>query len=360
MCPDIGTNTWGRARTSRNGADERARRGERPARRARRARRDRRRRSPTTRGRCRRRARAGASPTRSGTSPTSTAPRRWRSPTPTRSRRRRTRCSHRPTAARRLTLGLVPDDVARRSCSPHGARTDASSPTPSPTLADDTRVVWYGPSMGAKSFVTARLMETWAHGQDIVDTVGADRQATDRLRHVAQIGFITRGWSYVNRGLVPPDVPVFVELTAPSGATWTWGPDDAAESRHGPGGGLLPRRHATATRRRHRARRRRRRRQGVAAVRPGVRRRRDRRTTTEGRVMTTTLDWYGCATFRLRTGGLTIFLDAYIDRADQRRRSATTPSAPTTSTSATGSSSVTPTSTTSTAPSGSWPTPPPR
>ncbi len=31
--------------------------------------------------------------------------------------------------------------------------------------------------------------------------------------------------------------------------------------------------------------------------------------------MTTTLDWYGCATFRLRTQGLTVFLDAYIDRA---------------------------------------------
>jgi len=29
-----------------------------------------------------------------------------------------------------------------------------------------------------------------------------------------------------------------------------------------------------------------------------------------------TLDWYGCATFRLRTGGLTVFLDAYIDRAE--------------------------------------------
>jgi L-ascorbate metabolism protein UlaG (beta-lactamase superfamily) len=28
-----------------------------------------------------------------------------------------------------------------------------------------------------------------------------------------------------------------------------------------------------------------------------------------------TLDWFGCATFRLRTGGLTVFLDAYIDRA---------------------------------------------
>jgi L-ascorbate metabolism protein UlaG (beta-lactamase superfamily) len=31
--------------------------------------------------------------------------------------------------------------------------------------------------------------------------------------------------------------------------------------------------------------------------------------------MVATLDWYGCATFRLRTAGLTIFLDAYIDRA---------------------------------------------
>lgn len=32
--------------------------------------------------------------------------------------------------------------------------------------------------------------------------------------------------------------------------------------------------------------------------------------------MTTTLDWYGCATFRLETAGLIVFLDAYIDRAE--------------------------------------------
>jgi uncharacterized protein (TIGR03084 family) len=102
------------------------------------------------------------------------------------------------------------------------------------TLADDTRVVWYGPSMGAKSFLTARLMEAWAHGQDVVDTVGGVRPPTDRLRHIAQLGFITRGWSYVNRGLVPPETPVFVELDAPSGATWTWGPDDASDRVSGP------------------------------------------------------------------------------------------------------------------------------
>lgn len=100
----------------------------------------------------------------------------------------------------------------------------------SATLANDTRVAWYGPSMGSKSFLTARLMEAWAHGQDVVDAVGATREPTDRLRHIAQLGFITRGWTYVNRGLDVPSTPVRVELTSPSGETWTFGPEDAAES----------------------------------------------------------------------------------------------------------------------------------
>ncbi|MEO6653083.1 MAG: TIGR03084 family metal-binding protein [Ilumatobacteraceae bacterium] len=98
------------------------------------------------------------------------------------------------------------------------------------TLADDSRVEWYGPSMGSKSFLTARLMEVWAHGQDICDAVGAEREPTDRLRHIAQLGVITRGWSYVVRGERPPDDDVRVELTAPSGETWTWGSDRADSS----------------------------------------------------------------------------------------------------------------------------------
>jgi uncharacterized protein (TIGR03084 family) len=98
------------------------------------------------------------------------------------------------------------------------------------TLADDTRVIWYGPSMGAKSFLTARLMECWAHGQHVVDALGATREATDRLQHIAQLGFITRGWTYMNRGLEVPAVAIRVELTAPSGAVWSFGPDDAEQS----------------------------------------------------------------------------------------------------------------------------------
>ena len=106
-------------------------------------------------------------------------------------------------------------------------------------LDNDTRVAWYGPSMGAKSFLTARLMEAWAHGQDIVDAIStnggdATREPTDRLRHISQLGFITRGWTYINRGLDVPSTPVRVELTSPSGDTWSFGPDDAAESVVGP------------------------------------------------------------------------------------------------------------------------------
>lgn len=97
-------------------------------------------------------------------------------------------------------------------------------------LENDTRVTWYGPSMGSKSFLTARLMECWAHGQDVVDTIGVGREPTDRLQHIARLGFITRGWSYANRGLDAPTSELSLTLEAPSGETWIIGADDAPES----------------------------------------------------------------------------------------------------------------------------------
>lgn len=104
-------------------------------------------------------------------------------------------------------------------------------------LADDARVPWYGPSMSARSFLTARLMECWAHGQDVVDAVGGERPASDRLRHIAQLGYITRGWSYTIRGETPPEGVVALELTAPSGAVWTWGTTGGSGSGSGGSGG---------------------------------------------------------------------------------------------------------------------------
>jgi len=94
-------------------------------------------------------------------------------------------------------------------------------------LRHDARIEWYGPAMSARSFLTARLMETWAHGTDVADALGTMLPASDRLRHVAQLGFITRTWSYTVRGEDVPQGSVRVELTGPVGGLWTWGPDDA-------------------------------------------------------------------------------------------------------------------------------------
>ncbi len=98
------------------------------------------------------------------------------------------------------------------------------------TLPAKAQVTWYGPPMSAASFVTARLMETWSHGQDIVDVVDGRREDTDRLRHVAMLGVRTRAFSYRVRGKEPPADPVRVDLVLPSGAAWAQG-DEAAANR---------------------------------------------------------------------------------------------------------------------------------
>ncbi|MFP3980134.1 MAG: TIGR03084 family metal-binding protein [Desulfobacterales bacterium] len=96
------------------------------------------------------------------------------------------------------------------------------------------RLPWYGPSMGALSFATARLMETWAHGQDVFDTLRIRRTPKNRLRHIAYLGVRTFGWTYANRGLAVPEEPVRVEVTGPSGDLWAWGPEDAENRVRGP------------------------------------------------------------------------------------------------------------------------------
>lgn len=85
------------------------------------------------------------------------------------------------------------------------------------------RLAWYGPTMSARSFSTARMMEVWAHGQDIFDVVRARRGPSRRLKHIAHIGVTTYGWSFVNRNLPVPDPIPYVELRGVDGETWTWG-----------------------------------------------------------------------------------------------------------------------------------------
>ncbi len=96
-------------------------------------------------------------------------------------------------------------------------------------LDPKARVPWYGPDMGVVSFTTARLMETWAHGQDVADGLGARLEPSDRLRHIAQIGVRALPWSFAVHGRPVPEAPVRVELALPGGRPWTVGPEDAAD-----------------------------------------------------------------------------------------------------------------------------------
>jgi uncharacterized protein (TIGR03084 family) len=89
------------------------------------------------------------------------------------------------------------------------------------------RVPWFGPDMSAASFATARLMETWAHGQDVADALDQQREPTDRLKHIVHIGVRALPYSYRVRQMEVPDEPIRVEVTSPSGETWTWGPEEA-------------------------------------------------------------------------------------------------------------------------------------
>ncbi|WP_406060952.1 TIGR03084 family metal-binding protein [Streptomyces sp. NBC_01077] len=91
------------------------------------------------------------------------------------------------------------------------------------------RFPWYGPPMSAPAMATARLMETWAHGQDVADALGVVRTPTARLRHVAWIGHRARDYAYLVRGLPAPTEPFRVELVAPGGELWVYGPEDAGQ-----------------------------------------------------------------------------------------------------------------------------------
>jgi uncharacterized protein (TIGR03084 family) len=106
---------------------------------------------------------------------------------------------------------------------------DALAATPA-----GAKLPWFGPPMSPMSMATARLMETWAHGQDVADTLGAHRPVTDRIRQVAHIGVRARNYAFLIRDEQVPAEEFRVELVGPSGDVWTWGPEDALQRVSGP------------------------------------------------------------------------------------------------------------------------------
>lgn len=101
-------------------------------------------------------------------------------------------------------------------------------------LADPkARLKWAGPDMSARSSITARLMETWAHGQEVYDHLGVTRVNEDRIGNIVMLGINTFGWTYATRREPPPGDMPYVVLTAPSGTVWTYGEPSASERIEG-------------------------------------------------------------------------------------------------------------------------------
>ena len=126
--------------------------------------------------------------------------------------------------ARRELGALAPDVLLARwqaTCREMATQLGASDP--------NRRLRWFGPDMGVRMFTTARLMETWAHGQEIYDLKRVKRAPTDRLRHICVLGVRTFGCTFASRDLV-----------APSGAIWAW--NETSTSGRIEGDALSPRR----------------------------------------------------------------------------------------------------------------------
>jgi uncharacterized protein (TIGR03084 family) len=97
------------------------------------------------------------------------------------------------------------------------------------TVPEGRKLAWFGPPMSAASMATARLMETWAHGLDVADALGARVAPSARLRSIAHLGVRTRDFAFTVHGLTVPADPFRVELCAPDGTVWAWGPEDAGQ-----------------------------------------------------------------------------------------------------------------------------------
>ena len=100
-------------------------------------------------------------------------------------------------------------------------------------VPEGQKLPWYGPPMSPTSMATARFMETWAHGLDIDDALGVATEPTDRIRHLVHLGVRTRNFAFGVHGLEAPAGEFRVELKAPSGEVWTYGPEESAQTVRG-------------------------------------------------------------------------------------------------------------------------------
>lgn len=100
------------------------------------------------------------------------------------------------------------------------------------TLAayDGGKMPWFGPPMSPTSMATARLMETWAHSLDVHSALGVTPEPSNRIRHITHLVVRTRDFSFITNSSTPPATEFRIDLVAPDGDVWTFGPEDAEQT----------------------------------------------------------------------------------------------------------------------------------
>ena len=84
------------------------------------------------------------------------------------------------------------------------------------------RVKWMGPDMSVRSSISARHMETWAHAQELYDSLGLDRINEDRIKNIVIIGNNTFKWCFTVHKKTLPSIKPYLKLISPSGAIWEY------------------------------------------------------------------------------------------------------------------------------------------
>jgi uncharacterized protein (TIGR03084 family) len=89
------------------------------------------------------------------------------------------------------------------------------------------RVDWVAGQLSTQTLATTRLAECWIHTSDVAGALGVEQVPTDRLEHVARLAWRTLPYAFARDGRTLHG-PVAFELRAPSGASWSFRPDDEA------------------------------------------------------------------------------------------------------------------------------------
>ncbi len=119
-----------------------------------------------------------------------------------------------------LERGLDPEDLLERwKVATARLRDELEESDPS------RRVQWVAGLLSVRTLATTRLAETWIHAGDVSSALSTEHLSAERLRHVARLAWRTLPYAFSRAGRTMKG-PVAFDLRGPSGARWSFVPEE--------------------------------------------------------------------------------------------------------------------------------------